>query len=40
MAMNKKEHTTKTPAKQGADEVIPKAIKSAHPRPLTSGERA
>ena len=27
MVMNKKEHTPKTPAKQGADEVIPKAIK-------------
>jgi hypothetical protein len=24
MVMNKKEHTPKTPAKQGADEVIPK----------------
>jgi hypothetical protein len=34
MVMNKKEHTPKTPAQQGADKVIPKSMKISASTPL------
>jgi hypothetical protein len=40
MVTNRNEHTTKTSAKQGADEVTPQAIKIGAGTPATSRERA